>query len=76
MIDPCKIKQKIKKKVFRMNFLQYSNSEETLTNLQEIYLEINAKQGVKILKQGSNVYFNKIAKKVPTTTTESLQKSI
>ena len=59
-----------------MNFLQYFNSEETWTNLQEICLEINAKQGVKIPKQGGNVYFNKIAKKLPETTTESLQKSI
>ena len=36
-------------------FLHYFSSEEILINNQEIYLEIYAKQDVKISKEGSNV---------------------
>ena len=56
LIDSYTAKFSIRnKKYFCMNFLHYFSSEEILINNQEIYLEIYAKQGVKISKEGSNV---------------------
>lgn len=56
LIDSYTTKFSIRnKKYFCMNFLHYFSSEEILINNQEIYLEIYAKQDVKISKEGSNV---------------------